>query len=185
MDFPLKGLAKEVEKVQACASEIQETAVFYGMSPSGVNLKNAILFIKSLLGQHAEAEKTAHDLGYKSLEIALKALAQTKSPNAHLPEVFQIFPAHWLEDSGLLPLSKRIDGLTVSRVYKKKAVTSTQAQAALKRIQPDLARLYDFIKDDEGLLNEVIAAYEDLSYNDFCESLYTALRDWPHAEETA
>jgi len=184
MEPVLKGLSREVEKVQKYATEIQELAVSNGMNPAGANLGNSILFLRTLAKQHQDLEEYAHELGYKSAAIALKALSQTKLHPSQLPEVFQVFPAHWLEDASLEPLSKRIDGLTISRVYKKKAVSSTQAQAALKRIQPDLIRLYEIIKDDKDLLDEVISSYSTLSYKEFCESLYQALRDWTNLDET-
>lgn len=184
MEPILKGLSKEVEKVQRYAAEIQELAIIAGMSPAGANLGNSILFLKTLIKQRLEIEEYAQELGYKSVGVALKALSQMKVPPSQLPEVFQVFPAHWLEDASLDPLSKRIDGLTVSRVYKKKAVSSTQAQAALRRIQPDLIRLYEIIRDDKDLLDEVISSYSTLSYKEFCESLYHALRDWTTLKET-
>jgi hypothetical protein len=184
MDPVLKGLSKEVEKVQRYAAEVQELAVSHGMNPLGANLGNSISFLRSLANQFVEAETFAQSLGYKSLGVALKALSQIKTNAIQLPEVFQVFPSHWLKDASLEPLSKRIDGLTVSRVYKKKAINSIQAQAALKKIQPDLAKLYELVQDDQDLLEEVISSYNTLSYGEFCESLYTALRNWTAIEET-
>jgi hypothetical protein len=184
MDPVLKNLAKEVDKIQRYASEIQEVAILAGMSPLGANLGNSITFLRSLTKQWSETEELAQNLGYKSVAIALKALGQMKVNPTQLPEVFQVFPAHWLEDTSLEPLSKRVDGLTISRVYKKKAVSSTQAQMALRKIQPDLVKLYAIIQEDDDLLDEVISAYSTLSYKEFCKSLYTALRNWTSTDET-
>ncbi|QCH15454.1 hypothetical protein CB0101_11440 [Synechococcus sp. CB0101] len=159
---------KALEQAAAVAETLCDVAVELGASPTGLNSTNALKAVLKAARRSASLDAKAEDLGYTSVEVALKALGQRRP--SRLPALYDVAPPHWVQPARLQRVR---DGLK-ERTYKVPAVTPKQAQALLRGVRPLLEQLYELWDEDDGF-HHVETAYKDLNYEDFVREVHLAL----------
>ena len=135
-----------------------------GAKNQGLHLENVVRILESSVKAQLEAETKAREAGYKSLLIALKAVAQ-KSTFANVPTDLTVAPSQWIVPRSITEVSSGSKTLTRTNP----AVNATQAQGKLKKLLPLLEEL---CQDNTELAIEALKdAFYTLSYESFSEEL--------------
>ncbi len=159
---------KALEQAASVAQSLCEEAIKLGASPTGLNPTNALKAVIKAAHRGLTVDKTARELGYTSVEVALKALGQRKK--TRLPALYDVAPPQWVQPARL----ERVRNGLRERTYKVPAVGPKQAQALLKGVRPLLEQLYElWEKDDDRLAVE--DAYKRLGYEEFLAEVHLAV----------
>lgn len=135
-----------------------------GAKNQGLHFENVVRILESSVKAQLEAETKAREAGYKSLLIALKAVAQ-KSTFANVPTDLTVAPSQWIVPRSITEVSSGSKTLTRTNP----AVNATQAQGKLKKLLPLLEEL---CQDNTELAIEALKdAFYTLSYESFSEEL--------------
>ncbi len=145
-------------------------ALELGVSEKGINLANAWRRCDRAIRELIEAESFAQQLGYTSLNIALKALSQIKDKGAYdfanLPVAFQKPPMIWLTGK---PPSKQSEGFAPMRLK--------DAERQHRVVLPLLLEAWELAKEDEKTREEIEIGYRNWSAREFERELYTFIYD--------
>lgn len=158
---------KALEQAASLAQTLCEEAVKLGASSTGLNPSNALKAVVKAAHRGLKVDETARQLGYTSVEVALKALGQRKAKP--LPALYDVAPPQWVQPARL----ERVRNGLRERTYKVPAVGPKQAQALLRGVRPLLEQLYELWEGDE--LRAVEAAYKTLSYEEFLSEAHLAV----------
>jgi hypothetical protein len=157
---------EEIDFYSKILKSIVEKSVELGVPEKGVNVHNAHQKVQSTLKLFMEYEKIAHEMGYSSVKVALKALRQMKEQPAYditkLPPLFHKMPAIWLSGK---PDSKGQKGFPPMRVR--------DAERQHRVIVPLLIEAWALIGGDEEVQLQVEKDYRNMSADQLERELYT------------
>jgi hypothetical protein len=156
---------------------LEQLGIELGVDPDTTNPMNALRSVTKAVSDLAKLDQTAHEMGYKSVAIALKALKQYKKDNTEidttsLPEVFHKESQAWVlgrpkgtlgkDDKGFPPLRPR------------------DAQLQYRGILPWLLeawRMADTYSNGDEVRDELITRYLSYSPDEFERLCYMRIND--------
>jgi hypothetical protein len=157
---------EEIDFYSEILKSIVEKSVELGVPEEGVNVHNAHQKVQSTLRLFIETEKVAHDMGYSSVKVALKALRQIKEQPAYdiskLPPLFHKMPAIWLTGK---PDSKGLKGFPPMRVR--------DAERQHRVIVPLLIEAWALVDGGEEVQLQIEKDYRNMSAHQFERELYS------------
>lgn len=163
---------------------MEELAVKLGVPQGHVTTSNIGLKIQSTINKFYSQEEKAQELGYKSVEIALKALSQMKDRQVYsveaMPEVFHTFPHLWIQG---IPSNKNTGDKGIARMRVR------DAQLEYDKALPWLIRAWnaaEMYENAEEIRAEIEAEYLTTFPDDFGRYCYRVINDIepvePHEE---
>ena len=160
----IEPLREQVIKLDGQLERLKKLAIDLGAKNQGLHFENVVRILECSVKTQLEAETKAREAGYKSLLIALKAVAQ-KSTFANVPTDLTVAPSQWIVPRSITEVSSGSKTLTRTNP----AVNATQAQGKLKKLLPLLEEL---CQDNTELAIEALKdAFYTLSYERFSEEL--------------
>ena len=149
---------------------LEDKAIEFGIPEKDVTVTNATQKVDKVVRDYQKAQERVMDMGYSSLAIALKALAQLKNKGAfdlaNLPVVFHRPPMIWLTGRAT---TKKLEGFAPMRVR--------DAERKHRVILPLLLEAWDLAKDDEETKAKIEAGYRSWSADEFEKELYVFIYD--------
>jgi len=137
------------------------------------NVFNAKERVSSVYKQFDETNSIAKELGYTSLQIALKALKQIKGLEISgldlLPDDFHKVPNIWLDG--------KPDGKDPVRNPGFKPMSVSIAKRKLRVVQPLVIEAWQLAEGDEDIQSSILTAYLTTSADEFEKTLYRYIYD--------
>lgn len=144
-------------------SGVEDLGKIVGVNPATSNPMNALKSLTKCVNRLMSAEEKVQEMGYTSLEIALKALSQFKKESSTLPEDF---PEHF----GKVP---QIWGLGRVPTRKTPGFAPIPVRTAIRRhkmLLPLLAEAW-VLSEEEGR-DQLVRRYLSSSPDEFEQELY-------------
>ena len=149
---------------------LEEQAILFGIPEEHVTITNSRQKVDKIVRDWRKAEEQAEKMGYASLGVALKALAQIKNKGAYdignLPVAFHRPPMIWLTGK---PPSKQSEGFAPMR--------PRDAERQHRVILPLLLEAWELAKNDEETKEQIEFGYRNWSAREFDRELYTFIYD--------
>lgn len=165
-----KGTMSEIIAVSETLQWLENKAVEFGIPEKDITLTNSWQKVDKVVRDWQKAQTKAQELGYASLPVALKALAQLKNKGgfdiANLPVAFHKPPMIWLTGK---PPSKLSEGFPPMR--------PKDAERQHRVILPLLLEAWELAKDDEETKEKIESGYRNWSASVFERELYTFIYD--------
>lgn len=137
------------------------------------NVFNAKERVSSVYKQFDEVNLISKELGYTSLQIALKALKQIKGLEISgldmLPEDFHKVPNIWLDG--------KPDGKDAVRNPGFKPMSVSVAKRRLRVVQPLVVEAWELAEGDEDIQSSILSTYLTTSADEFEKTLYRYIYD--------
>ena len=147
-----------------------QLGVDLGGNPNTSNPMNALRSITKHVKELTSLEEQAHQMGYKSAAVALKALSQIKGGTPHdediLPDELRKVPNIWLTGKPQGKRTKGFVGLTVSTALRRHRVMT-----------PLIVEVWQLTGQDEELKEQVIYDFLRMSADDFEKELYRHIHE--------
>ena len=160
----IEPLREQVIKLDGQLERLKKLAIDLGAKNQGLHFENVVRILECSVKIQLEAETKAREAGYKSLLIALKAVAQ-KSSFANVPTDLTVAPSHWIVPRSITEVSSGSKTLT----RNNPAVNATQAHGKLKNLLP---LIDEFCQDNtEDGIESLKDIFYTLSYESFSEEL--------------
>lgn len=170
-----KNTMKDINTMTPLLGGVMTHALELGVSEKGINLANAWSRCDRAIRELLEARQTAKNLGYTSLNVALKALGQIKNRQddiSYLPEIFHTFPLIWVRGKVDSKPGKKEDGF--------KPMTPSNARRKYKVIQSLIIEAWQLAErreEAEQIHDSMIKQYLSVSAEEFENLLYRYIYD--------
>lgn len=160
-----KRVMQDVRAYSKFLDQIEDIAVELGLDRETANTHNAVQKIISSLQKLLEVEKSAEEMGYSSVRVALKALGQMKGHGEYdiskLPECFHRPPQIWLDGRAETKVKRGFPRMKVR-----------EAERRHRALVPLLIEAWALAEGEEKVQNEIEKEYRTAHVDDFERAVY-------------
>ena len=160
----LEELKQKICIIDTELETLRSLAVQLGAEDVFQDLSCIVRIIEKALQEKIALDLKAKAIGYKSVDLALTALRESKAFD-NVPSDFTTAPSHWLVSRS----ANKFDGNDAQSALTNSSVPTIQAQQQLRKLLPLIAEFCDGAT--EASVESLREGFFSLSYNSFSTEL--------------